>query len=376
MLAGQIVVAGYSRDEGHEGVPQFFADALTKERLGGLVFFGRNLPEHAAHLFVHAELQKLKNVERALFAIDQEGGRVARLREGVIQLPPMRVLGATKNLEMVEVAAKVLGHHLAQLGITMNFSPVLDVDSNPDNPVIGDRAFSHETSEVIACGRAFSRGLKAGGVLPCGKHFPGHGDTHLDSHLALPIVKHDRARLAEIELAPFAALASELPAMMSAHVVFETFGKLPATLNREVSTRLLREEMGFEGALISDALEMRALDAFGSLEERAVLAVEAGCDVLLVCHSARAALAVVDALEKEARSSGAFHKRLNEAVERKRRLASLAGARPSFPAEPAETLDFSVPKALAAWLEEIRELATKQAQTDGPTDPAHDPTES
>lgn len=360
MLAGHLVIAGYSRDETEpdESVPPFVCEALKNERLAGLVFFGRNLPAIDPHLFVRTEIERitrgLQKHIHPLFAIDQEGGRVARLRSGVLQLPSMRVLGQAANPSMTELAGEVLGRHLSQLGITMNFAPVLDVDSNVNNPVIGDRSFGRDAQTVITHARAFAAGLIRSGVLPCGKHFPGHGDTNLDSHLALPVLRHDLSRLQRVELAPFSALVDELPAMMSAHVVFEPFGNTPATLNPQVSTKLLRDELGYEGTLISDALEMHALNTFGSLEERAVLA---GCDVLLVCHSAEAALSVVDALEREAVKSRVFQQRVEQAVRRSKALRCRSS-------RPAGALDLSVPKELQIWLDAIM------------VQPGVDPTES
>jgi len=142
----------------------------------------------------------------------------------------------------------------------MDFAPVLDVDTNPDNPVIGDRSFSRDQSQVALHGMAFAEGLRKGGCLACGKHFPGHGDTDQDSHLALPSLPHDLARLHEVELLPFRAAAKSFPAFMTAHVVFSALDQdVPATLSRRVLTDLLRHELGFTGVIISDDLEMKAV---------------------------------------------------------------------------------------------------------------------
>ncbi len=163
---------------------------------------------------------------------------------------------------------------------------------------------------------AFARGLAAAGVAPCGKHFPGHGDTKTDSHLELPRVAHDRARLEAVELAPFRAAAADLPAFMSAHVVYDALDSVPATLSRRIATELLRGELGFRGVLVSDDLEMRAIaDTYGA-GEAAVLAVEAGCDALLVCSKEDAQVQAVDALTRRAERDATFRARCEEASAR------------------------------------------------------------
>src|SRR5262249_37347703 len=154
---------------------------------------------------------------------------------------------------------RLLGTQLFFLGIAVNLASVLDVDSNPANPVIGDRSFGADPQTVIRHGLAFARGLEASGMLSCGKHFPGHGDTDLDSHQSLPHVTHDRARLEGVELAPFRAAIGPLPLLMTAHVVYRGLDPdTPATLSRKILTGLLREELGYEGLLITDDLNMGA----------------------------------------------------------------------------------------------------------------------
>jgi beta-N-acetylhexosaminidase len=252
-----------------------------------------------------------------LVAVDQEGGRVARLGAPVLRLPPMRQLAALADVGLTERAAELLGGQLRALGFTMDFAPVLDVDTNPDNPVIGDRSFGTTPEQVIEQAFAFGRGLAAAGVLACGKHFPGHGDTDLDSHLALPRLAHDRARLDRVELAPFRAARGQLPAIMTAHVVFDCLKPgVPATLAREVVTDLLRGELRYEGLIISDDLEMKAVADHYGVEQAACLAIEAGCDALLVCSKLDWFFRAQTALAERAASEPAFKRRLADAAER------------------------------------------------------------
>jgi beta-N-acetylhexosaminidase len=237
----------------------------------------------------------------------------------------------------------------------MDFAPVLDVNTNPSNPVIGDRAFGSDPSQVIAHGLAFARGLEApGGVLACGKHFPGHGDTDLDSHLALPRLAHDRGRLDRVELAPFRAAKGQVAALMTAHVVFEQLAPgTPATLAPQVVTHLLRGELGYDGLVISDDLEMKAIADHYGPEHAACLAIEAGCDTLLVCSRldwlARAQLALADKASNDPR----FRQRLEAAVERARNTRLRRVPQPvTDPARLAAALEVETAEALAREIDE------------------------
>lgn len=324
--AGQPLVAGFAAGP----PPQTLLRALVAGELGGVVLFERNVgtPEEVAGLL--DGLARAAPADRPpLLAVDQEGGRVARLGPPVLQLPPMRELGGRDEPERTRALGAKLGAQLRALGFTMDFAPVLDVDTNPDNPVIGDRSFGRDPRTVIRHGLAFAAGLEAGGLSCCGKHFPGHGDTDLDSHLALPRLPHDRARLDRVELAPFRAATGRIPALMTAHVVFEALDPgVPATLSRRVVTELLREELGYDGLVVSDDLEMKAVSETWGIPEAAVAAVEAGCDVVLVCSRPEACMQAHEALVRRAERDARFAARLREAAAR-----SLA-LRRRFPPRP------------------------------------------
>ncbi|MEM7607834.1 MAG: glycoside hydrolase family 3 N-terminal domain-containing protein, partial [Myxococcota bacterium] len=183
--------------------------------------------------------------------------------------------------------------------------------------------------------RAYARGLAASGMLSCGKHFPGHGDTRLDSHFALPTITHERARLNEVELAPFAALASELPAIMTAHIVVTALDAVPATLSPKILQGLLRDELGFQGAIISDDLEMKAVAAQFSLADAALRSIEAGCDLVLICSDLAGAFDARAAIAERAERDETFAKRLEDAARRSLRL------RRSAPPAPAKAFPFA-----------------------------------
>ncbi len=322
-LCGQLIVGGF---EG-TAVPPSYVRALVAGERGGVVVFSRNLandPWHAAEL-ARAVASNSALDSPPLVAIDQEGGRVARLTAPVLEIPPMAVFGrlalAEANrpgvrpaaLALAHDAAAALGAQLAALGITMNFAPVLDVHTRAENPIIGDRAFGSDPELVAELGLAWARGLREGGVLACGKHFPGHGDTTEDSHLDLPLV--DRATVGELEvdLLPFRRVGHSIAAFMTAHVVYPCFDReVPATFS-SAALSVARAALGPAGCILSDDLEMKAVADRWSIEESAVRAVEAGCDALLVCRSEELQERAIAGLVQRARSDGAFRARVEDA---------------------------------------------------------------
>lgn len=321
VLAGRVLVAGFLGTR----VPSEISDRALRGELAGVIVFTRNFGpekgtpqafETAASLLAELGTQPTRGAPM-LVCIDEEGGRVRRLGPPVPQLPPARVWGRIGDRALTVRAGKALGEALALLGVNVDFAPILDVDTNPDNPIIGDRAFGSEPAQVIEHALAFAEGLHEGGVLSCGKHFPGHGDTDLDSHLALPRVPHGRERLDRVELLPFAAARGKIPLIMTAHVVFPAIDPdVPATLSRAVITGLLRQELGYDGVIVSDDLEMKAVADHYGVAESAVRAIEAGCDLLLVCRDVKLLEEAHHALAKRARDDAAFRARLTNAVSR------------------------------------------------------------
>lgn len=293
--------------------------ALAREfDLGGTILFARNVeaPEQVAEL--SAECEALGQERPAWVSVDQEGGRVARLKAPFTTWPPMAALGRADSPELVLRFAKALAAELRAVGVTLDYAPVLDVHTNPANPVIGDRAFSQDAQQVAALGAALVRGLQENGVAACGKHFPGHGDTSTDSHVELPVVEHSPDRIRAVEFAPFrAAVEAGVAFIMTAHVLVPGFDeKWPATLS-PVVLGLLREELGFKGVVLSDDLEMQAVRARWSPPEAAVAAVAAGCDGVLVCSgSVEVQAATVEALVKAVETGALTHTRVADALAR------------------------------------------------------------
>jgi beta-N-acetylhexosaminidase len=323
--AGQVIVAGF----GASGPSPDLCGLARAGQLAGFVLFRRNLRSLSEVTEQNALLRSLGPDEPPLFiAVDQEGGRVARLQEPVLKLPPARVFGAIDDLELTRDAARALGEQLALLGFNLDFAPVLDVDTNPQNPVIGDRSFSDDPAKVSRHAGAFAAGLAQAEVASCGKHYPGHGDTHLDSHLALPVLDHARERLERVELAPFAALSGSLPSIMTAHVVFRSIDAArPGTLSPDV-IQLLRRQLGFSGVIFSDDLEMKAVSETYGVAQAACLAIEAGCDQVLICEHETHTLEAHAALVERAERDPVFARRLAEAAERGRRMRMRFRPRP------------------------------------------------
>jgi beta-N-acetylhexosaminidase len=234
----------------------------------------------------------------------------------------MRSLGATNKAALARQAGRAMGRELAAAGFNVNFAPVLDVDSNPANPVIGDRAFARTPGRVARLGLAFAEGLMDAGILPCGKHFPGHGDTSEDSHLALPEVARSLKALQRVELLPFRrAIAAGLPMLMSAHVRYPALDPdLPATLSYKILTKLLRHQMGFRGVVVSDDLAMHALDGYGPIAELAPRALAAGCDLLLACQSLEDGEAAVAGIQRALDDGRLSERRVSEALRRVSKL--------------------------------------------------------
>jgi beta-N-acetylhexosaminidase len=315
-LCGQLAIVGLPGATLPDDERKRFA---AGER-GGVILFKRNVeggPDAVAAL-TRAVAQAAPADLPPLVCVDQEGGKVARLGAPVLALPAPNVLAARTHADFIRRSAETLGRELRALGFTMDFAPVVDVHSYPDNPVITrDRTYGTEPEAVARLSMAFVEGLAKGGVLSCAKHFPGHGDTRSDSHFELPRVDKSLDELRAVEFAPFRdhARAGLVPAMMTAHVVYTALDpRVPATLSRRICTDLLRGELGYQGVLVTDDLEMKAIKI--PVADAAIGAVDAGCDAILVCARGDLAAAAHEALVREAEKSPAFRARCEQACAR------------------------------------------------------------
>ncbi len=270
---------------------------LLARGVGGVIFFSRNVGQPAEIAETTSAIKRQAG-RPIVISLDQEGGKVARLRHGFSELPSMRALGETQSAALSRQVGALIGRELRAVGFDMNYAPVLDVDTNPENPVIGSRSFGRTPELVSALGVALADGLESVGVAACGKHFPGHGDTNQDSHLELPRLPHSLQRLEQVELRPFAAaIAGGIPALMTAHVIFEPLDPVyPATMSRAVLHGLLREKLRYDGLVVTDDLEMRAIADHYGVEEAVVRGLNAGVDQFLCCHTAEIANRAIDAV--------------------------------------------------------------------------------
>ncbi len=306
-------------------VPDWVRRAVG-EGLGGVALFARNVESPGQVAALTAQLR----AERAdvIVAIDEEAGDVTRFesRHGSSR-PGNYALGAVDDPALTEAVAHDLGLDLAHAGITLDYAPDTDVNSNPDNPIIGVRAFGARPDLVARHGAAFVRGLQAAGVAACAKHFPGHGDTAVDSHHALPVIDRTRAMIEACELVPFrAAIAAGVQAVMTGHLLVRAYDdELPATLSRRVLVGLLREELGFDGLIVTDGIEMQGVRRAYGLAGATVRALAAGADAICVGgdHAdEHTAIRLRDAVVAAVRSGELPEARLRDAAARVRRLAA------------------------------------------------------
>jgi beta-N-acetylhexosaminidase len=315
---GQLVMCGFEGTEPSEEVLRL----IREKAIGGVIYFARNVRNVEQVVSLSAALQEAaaaSGQEPLFIGIDQEGGMVARITDGVALMPGAMAIAAAGSLEEAYQAALICGQELKALGINLNYAPVLDVNNNAANPVIGVRSFGEDPAKVAEYGVKTLQGLQSAGVIATAKHFPGHGDTNVDSHLDLPTVPHARERIEQVELRPFReAIAAGVDSIMSSHVVFPAFEsqKLPVTLSKAVLTGLLREELGYEGVIMTDCMEMNAIaEHFGTVEA-AVMAVEAGADLVLISHSHDRQQGAINALLQAVRSGRLSEERINRSVNR------------------------------------------------------------
>ncbi|HEY5348810.1 MAG TPA: beta-N-acetylhexosaminidase [Candidatus Lustribacter sp.] len=340
-LARSVIAVGFDGDRSADAP----LEDLRAFAPGAVVLFGRNVGTAAA---LRALIRDLRGIETLppLIAVDQEGGRVARIGEPVAQLPSAMAVGAARDVDACGRLGTLLGRDLARLGISVDFAPVADCAVEAENTVIGTRAYG---SDPLAVGRfagAFARGLEAGGVAAALKHFPGHGATAVDSHLALPRVRADEAAFRSRDLLPFAAAicGAAVQIVMVAHVVVDAFdARRPASLSPRILTGLLRDELGFEGVACTDCLQMDAIAREPGTVAGAVAALAAGADLLVVSHSLALARAAAEAITAAVEAGTLPRERLLEAAHRVRTLRE----RYATPHPYGGDLDPALPLALA-----------------------------
>ena len=329
---GQLLVAGFQGT----ALPVELRAIAREFSLGGIIFFARNVesPEQVAE--VSAEAREMGRETPPWISVDQEGGRVARFRHPFTEWPPMLALGRARDEDLARRFARALASELRAVGVTLDFAPVLDILTNPANGVIGDRALGTEAALVGRLGTAIVEELQGAGVAACGKHFPGHGDTVEDSHIDLPLVEHPPERLRAVEFEPFrAAVRAGVASLMVAHVLVPAFDDTrPSSLSPRI-VGLIREELGFDGVVFTDDLDMRAIADRHAIPDAAVQAVAAGCDAVLVCSgNADVQAAALEALVHAVEQDRLPYSRIEEALRRQRTMKERFMAEPAGAAAP------------------------------------------
>lgn len=336
---GQLLIAGMEgTTPGQDAVT-----AVQEYHVGGVILFGRNVESAEQLAALTNGLKELNEDYVPLFlGVDEEGGRVSRMPPEVTDLPAALTFGSMEDPEARMNACFELGQVLAQecttFGFNLDFAPVMDIWSNPENTVIGDRAFGTDAAAVTGAANETALGILAGGVIPVAKHFPGHGDTLVDSHVGLPVVDKSLEELESMELQPFRQAVettcvfgayggdTSIPAVMVGHILMTAIDPdHPASLSPEVVTGLLRENLGFDGVVFTDDLTMAAVSETYGMGEACVLAMEAGCDSLLVCHGADNLTQARDALLEAVESGRISQARLDESVYRILKLKEAYG---------------------------------------------------
>lgn len=338
---GQMFMVGFKGEGGNEQALTVNEQAKTlieDYHVGGIIYFDRNVqsPDQVAKL--SNDLQKLAlSSERKIplfITVDQEGGKVARFKEGFTEFPGNMVLGATQNKDLAYQTGKQMGEELRAVGVNLNMAPVLDVNNNPENPVIGVRSFSEDPQLTAELGAEMIRGFHDSSIFTIAKHFPGHGDTAVDSHVGLPEISHSMKRLNEVELVPFKrSISAGTDMVMSTHITFpaiEPETGVPATLSNKVLTGLLREQLNYDGIIITDDMEMGAIAENFGTREAVVRAIQAGADIVLVCHSLKQQTQSIEAVKQAVEQGEIDEERINESVRRILRLK----AKESFLKQP------------------------------------------
>jgi len=333
---GQTLMVGFQGSTPSQEI----IDLIQRFHVGNVILFSRNVDDAQQIHELTERLQMIANegghLYPLLIAIDQENGIVQRFGEAVTLFPGNMALGATDSEEVAYKVALATGHELKALGINMNLAPVVDVNNNPANPVIGVRSFGENAQQVARLGAAMVKGYQAAGIVSCLKHFPGHGDTAIDSHLALPTIPYTLERLEELELVPFRrGIEAGAECVMIAHISFPALTNhdmSPASVSPVIVQGLLREQLGFKGVILSDCMEMNAISKTFGIEQAAVMALGAGVDMVLISHNHVRQRGSIEAILNAVQKHELSPQIVQQAAERVLRLKARVGASPTHTA--------------------------------------------
>ena len=311
---GQMIITGFNGSEYNDDMDRL----INEYKVGGVILFARNIEDSNQMIDLTRALQENNNNLPLFISIDEEGGRVSRLPDDVEKFPSAFTIGLINDQQTAYENGKEIGYTLKRLGINLDYAPVLDIYSNENNTVIGDRAFSTEESIVSTMGIATMEGIEDSDIIPVVKHFPGHGDTEVDSHYGLPIVYKTLEELRNFEFIPFVkAIESGCDVIMVSHIILnEVDSSNPASLSKIVISDLLRKDMGFDKVVIIDDMSMGAITSIMSIEEACIKSIEAGCDILLLGNAYEEIEQVINSIKLKLYNGEISEEQINKSVKR------------------------------------------------------------
>lgn len=279
---GQLFIVGFESEEINDEI----VDLVKNQKVGGLIYFSRNIVDSNQIINLNNEIKAIEKDIPLFISVDEEGGVVSRVPEEFVKLPSSGYIGQFNDENLSYNVGKIIAKELNSLGFNMDFAPVLDIDSNPNNTVIGERAFGNNSEIVSRLGIKTMEGIKDGKIIPVVKHFPGHGDTDVDSHYGLPIVKKTLEELENLEFIPFKnAIDNGADVVMISSIILESIdNEYPATMSKKVTTDILRDSLGFDGVIATDDMTMGAIVDNYNLADAVIMSINAGSDLVLVCH--------------------------------------------------------------------------------------------
>lgn len=311
---GQMIITGFNGSEYNDDMDRL----INEYKVGGVILFARNIEDSNQMIDLTRALQENNNNLPLFISIDEEGGRVSRLPDDVEKFPSAFTIGLINDQQTAYENGKEIGYTLKRLGINLDYAPVLDIYSNENNTVIGDRAFSKEESIVSTMGIATMEGIEDAGVIPVIKHFPGHGDTEVDSHYGLPIVYKTLEELRNFEFIPFVkAIKNGCDVIMVSHIILnEVDSSNPASLSKIVISDLLRKDLEFDKVVITDDMSMGAITSIMSIEEACIKSIEAGCDILLLGNAYEEIEQVINSIKLKLYNGEISEEQINKSVKR------------------------------------------------------------
>ena len=311
---GQMIITGFNGSEYNDDMDRL----INEYKVGGVILFARNIEDSNQMIDLTRALQENNNNLPLFISIDEEGGRVSRLPDDVEKFPSAFTIGLINDQQTAYENGKEIGYTLKRLGINLDYAPVLDIYSNENNTVIGDRAFSTEESIVSTMGIATMEGIEDSDIIPVVKHFPGHGDTEVDSHYGLPIVYKTLEELRNFEFIPFVkAIESGCDVIMVSHIILNEVDSInPASLSKIVISDLLRKDMGFDKVVITDDMSMGAITSIMSIEEACIKSIEAGCDILLLGNAYEEIEQVINSIKLKLYNGEINEEQINKSVKR------------------------------------------------------------